>query len=82
MDPRSVGVPESRLILGKHSGRHALNQRCASLGYTLSKAELDGVYERFITLADRKKGVLKRGDCGDSRRAPGGRGRGGIALGA
>jgi len=58
MDPRSVGVPESRLILGKHSGRHALNQRCASLGYTLSKAELDGVYERFITLADRKKGVL------------------------
>jgi 2-isopropylmalate synthase len=58
MDPRSVGVPESRLILGKHSGRHALNQRCASLGYTLSKAELDTVYERFITLADRKKGVL------------------------
>jgi 2-isopropylmalate synthase len=58
MDPRSVGVPESRLILGKHSGRHALNQRCASLGYKLSKAELDGVYERFSVLADRKKGVL------------------------
>ncbi|MGO9094719.1 MAG: 2-isopropylmalate synthase [Bryobacteraceae bacterium] len=58
MDPRSVGVPESRLILGKHSGRHALNQRCASLGYTLSKSELDTVYERFIALADRKKGVL------------------------
>jgi 2-isopropylmalate synthase len=58
MDPHSVGVPESRLILGKHSGRHALNQRCSILGYTLSKAELDTVYERFIALADRKKGVL------------------------
>ena len=58
MDPRSVGVPESRLVLGKHSGRHALHQRCHDLGYSLSKEELDAVYERFIALADRKKGVL------------------------
>jgi 2-isopropylmalate synthase len=58
MDPKSVGVPESRLILGKHSGRHALNQRCQALGYSLSKEDLDIVYQRFIAIADRKKGVL------------------------
>jgi 2-isopropylmalate synthase len=57
MDPRSVGVPESRLILGKHSGRHALNQRCQDLGFSLTRQQLDEVYERFIALADRKKGI-------------------------
>jgi 2-isopropylmalate synthase len=57
MDPRSVGVPESRLVLGKHSGRHALNQRCSDLGYTLDRAQLDEVYQRFTALADRKKGL-------------------------
>jgi 2-isopropylmalate synthase len=58
MDPRSVGVPESRLVLGKHSGRHALNERCQFLGYTLTREQLDAVYLRFIAIADRKKGVL------------------------
>lgn len=57
MDPKSVGVPESKLVLGKHSGRHALNQRCKDLGFTLSREELDEMYHRFTTLADRKKGV-------------------------
>jgi len=57
MDPKSVGVPESRLVLGKHSGRHALNQRCLDLGFQLTREELDQVYQRFIALADRKKGV-------------------------
>jgi 2-isopropylmalate synthase len=57
MEPTSVGVPESRLVLGKHSGRHALNQRCADLGFQLTRDELDEVYKRFIRLADRKKGV-------------------------
>ena len=57
MDPRSVGVPESRLVLGKHSGRHALNQRCRDLGFELTKEELQEVYHRFTLLADRKKGV-------------------------
>jgi 2-isopropylmalate synthase len=57
MEPRSVGVPESKLILGKHSGRHALHQRCGDLGYRLTKEELDVVYKRFITIADCKKGV-------------------------
>jgi 2-isopropylmalate synthase len=57
MDPASVGVPESRLVLGKHSGRHALRKRCEDLGFHLTGAQLDGVYHRFTTLADRKKGV-------------------------
>jgi len=57
MEPRSVGVPESKLILGKHSGRHALDQRCNDLGFRLTKEDLNAVYERFITVADRKKGV-------------------------
>ena len=57
IDPRSVGVPEGKLVLGKHSGRHALNQRCQDLGFSLSREELDGLYHRFTALADRKKGV-------------------------
>ena len=57
VDPLTVGVPESRLVLGKHSGRHALNQRCQHLGFELSKEQIDEVYKQFTTLADRKKGV-------------------------
>ncbi len=57
MDPHSVGVPESKLILGKHSGRHALTQRCETLGFDLTREQLDAVYQRFTTLADRKKGM-------------------------
>ena len=47
IDPLSVGVPESKLVLGKHSGRHALKKRTEDLGFDLSKEELDAVYERF-----------------------------------
>jgi 2-isopropylmalate synthase len=57
VEPRAVGVPESRLVLGKHSGRHALNQRCIDLGYSLTREQLNDVYGRFIDLADRKKGI-------------------------
>jgi 2-isopropylmalate synthase len=57
IDPKSVGVPEAKLVLGKHSGRHALNDRCQHLGFDLTKDELDHVYQRFIEIADRKKGV-------------------------
>ncbi len=57
ISPASVGVPETRLVLGKHSGRHALKDRAESLGFTLSKEELDEVYTRFTTLADNKKGL-------------------------
>jgi 2-isopropylmalate synthase len=57
MEPVSVGVPESRLVLGKHSGRHALRKRCEDLGFSLTREQVDGVYHRFTTIADRKKGV-------------------------
>lgn len=57
MDPKSVGVPESRLVLGKHSGRHALANRCAHLGFQLTPAQVDVVYKNFIALADNKKGL-------------------------
>jgi 2-isopropylmalate synthase len=58
MDPRSVGVPESKLVLGKHSGRHALKQRCTDLGFELTREELDAIYVRFTAAADRKKGLM------------------------
>jgi 2-isopropylmalate synthase len=57
MDPRSVGVPESKLVLGKHSGRHALHKRAEDLGFQLGKNDLEALYHRFTALADRKKGV-------------------------
>ena len=58
IDPTDVGVPESRLVLGKHSGRHALAARCVTLGYSLSRDQIETVYGRFIALADRQKGVM------------------------
>jgi 2-isopropylmalate synthase len=59
IDPRSVGVPEGRLVLGKHSGRHALSQRARDLGYELTKEEIDDLYHRFTAVADhRKKGLM------------------------
>jgi 2-isopropylmalate synthase len=58
IDPKSVGVPEGKLVLGKHSGRHALHKRCEDLGFSLNREELDILYHRFTTLADRKKGVM------------------------
>src|SRR5882724_6022379 len=56
IDPHLVGVPETKLVLGKHSGRHALHKRAEDLGFDLNKEELNVLYERFTTLADRKKG--------------------------
>jgi 2-isopropylmalate synthase len=58
MEPKSVGVPESRLVLGKHSGRHALKNRLEDLGFTLTKEELDLVYTEITALADNKKGLM------------------------
>ena len=56
MTPADVGV-ESTLVLGKHSGRHAVKKRCEDLGYELSRFELDRVYREVIALADRQKSV-------------------------
>ena len=57
MTPESVGVPSNSLVLGKHSGRRALEQRYVELGHQLTRAELDAVYHRFTELADRKKTI-------------------------
>ncbi len=58
MDPQSLGVPESKLVLGKHSGRAALADRIKSMDYPLDDALLDRVYEAFKTLADKKKEIF------------------------
>jgi 2-isopropylmalate synthase len=57
MTPESVGVPANSLVLGKHSGRHALALRYAELGYHVTSAELEMAYRNFTDLADRKKRV-------------------------
>ena len=57
MTPESVGVPANHLVLGKHSGRHALLMRYEELGFPLTKQELQSAYERFTQLADRKKKI-------------------------
>ena len=57
MTPESVGVPTNSLVLGKHSGRHALSLRFEELGYDISAAELEAAYASFTNLADRKKRV-------------------------
>jgi len=58
MNPQDVGIPESKLVLGKHSGRHALRQRLEQLGYRLTDEQLEQVFERFKALADKKKEVF------------------------
>ena len=55
MRPEDVGVPQTELVLGKHSGRAALKDRVVSLGYHLTDDRLEKVYETFKVLADRKK---------------------------
>ena len=57
MTPESVGVPGTRLVLGKHSGRHALALRCQELGFPLERRDLDAVYHQFVLLADSCKAV-------------------------
>lgn len=57
MRPETVGLNRSRLVLGKHSGRHALKVRLSEMGFDLSQAELDQAFKRFKELADKKKTV-------------------------
>ena len=58
MTPQSVGIKHSMLILGKHSGRHALKQRYQELGYHLSAEELERSYKAFCAIADQKKEIF------------------------
>jgi 2-isopropylmalate synthase len=57
IDPVEVGVRESSIILTARSGRAALNHRLEMLGFQFGKEELDDIYHRFLTLADRKKEI-------------------------
>jgi 2-isopropylmalate synthase len=56
--PEEVGVARSSLVLGKHSGRHALERRYRELGYELDEATLGKLYDEFTTLADKKREIL------------------------
>jgi len=58
MRPEDVGISRSTLVLGKHSGRHALAQRIAELGFLVSDTELERVFHAFKRLADRKRHVF------------------------
>jgi len=60
MDPKTVGVPSSSLVLGKLSGRHALRERLAELGYSLEDEDFARVFRAFKELADKKKEVTDR----------------------
>jgi 2-isopropylmalate synthase len=57
MNPGDVGAQQTELVLGKHSGRHALRARVQALGFTLDKKQIDELFERFKVLADKKKEV-------------------------
>jgi len=57
MRPEDVGISKTNLVLGKHSGRHALRDRIVSLGYHLNEEQLNKVFEGFKVLADKKKEV-------------------------
>ena len=57
MTPETVGVPKSKLILGKHSGRHAFRARLEKMGYELTDDECDEAFRHFKDLADRKKTI-------------------------
>lgn len=57
MDPERLGIPRSMIILGKHSGRHALKHRVSQYGVALSEAELERLYDKFKETADRQKTV-------------------------
>ncbi|MDR7417086.1 MAG: 2-isopropylmalate synthase [Armatimonadota bacterium] len=57
MTPASVGVPTNKLVLGKHSGRHALAHTLQQMGFSLTEEEMERVYTRFKVLCDRKKRV-------------------------
>lgn len=60
MTPESVGIPKNAIVLGKHSGRHAFEDRLRELGYTLEKEELNKAFEKFKALADKKKVIKNR----------------------
>ena len=60
LDPKSVGIPSSSLVLSKVSGRHAFKERLSELGYALSEEDLNRAFRGFKELADKKKDITDR----------------------
>jgi len=58
MNPETIGLSKNKLVLGKHSGRHALHSHLKDMGYDLSDEELNKVFKKFKDLADKKKHVV------------------------
>ncbi len=58
MDPKTIGLPTTSLVLGKHSGRHAFRDRVTQLGYTITDEQVEAAFVKFKTLADKKKEVF------------------------
>ncbi len=57
MTPETIGLTGSRMVLGRHTGRHGFGDRCKRLGYKLSKEEIDQAYQKFLAIADKKKEI-------------------------
>ncbi len=60
MTPESVGIPKNEIVLGKHSGRHALTSRYEELGFRFDREEIADIYSRFVELADKKKNIYEQ----------------------
>lgn len=60
MHPKDIGLTESKIVMGKHSGRHALQKKLKDMGYELDKDALEKAYKRFLEVADKKKDVGER----------------------
>lgn len=58
MTPEMIGLSGSRMVLGRHSGRHGFIDRCKQLGYNLSEKEIQTAYEKFLEIADKKKEIF------------------------
>jgi 2-isopropylmalate synthase len=58
MTPETIGLTGSRMVLGRHTGRHGFAERCKQLGYKLSKEEVEQAYQRFLEVADKKKEIF------------------------
>ncbi|MBN2514232.1 MAG: 2-isopropylmalate synthase [Sedimentisphaerales bacterium] len=58
MTPEMIGLEGSKMVLGRHSGRHGFADRCKQLGFNLSKEELDAAYLKFVEIADKKKEIF------------------------
>lgn len=57
MNPKMIGIPESELVLGKHSGRHALKEKLKNMGFEVNEEQLNKIFERFKKLAEKKKEI-------------------------